>query len=447
MPDLKTISLQQAIHCSQEAVRTLSGYSPEDSNIKRHALLNKEKSADNVTLFLRDCVNIQPGTKNQTKALEQYYRDRFHKSAKKNTCACSLFFGLPKDYLPADFHLTGPEYKALCMEAANQPGVDREALERAHKKILSRDFTDAEKDAIRDFFEKAIPVLCRILGIKEDDILYAIVHMDESFPHLHFSFLPAAYVQDQVAWQAYQAQPAKGKRPRSLRGDINRTIAPSENPIGCSVERFNRPFLLRLNQNLEKGFQEQGIQVHIANSKGQINDVQKTAKPQREAAAIARGLEEESKRRRKEMDAEFDTEYSKRKVILNQLNVEIRDSKAERDELQNEVASLTTRQNTLQSKIAKSESRLEQIKDSIKDAQKELSDLQERIHFWVAAGIRKIKKALSRKDKDEAANEAMAALLQIQTDAVITLPHLDDAEDEYDVYESESEQPDKDELE
>ena len=443
MPDLKTVSLQQAIHCAQEAVRTLAGYSPEDSSIKRHALLNKEKSADNITLFLRECINIQPGTKNQTKALEQYYRDRFHKSSKKNTCACTLFFGLPKDYLPADFHLTGPEYKALCMEATNQPGVDREALERAHKKILSKDFTDAEKDAIRDFFEKSIPVLCKVLGIKEDDILYAIVHMDESFPHLHFAFFPAAYVQDQAAWQTYQAQPAKGKRPRSLRGDINRTIAPSEEPIGCSVERFNAPFLKQLNKNLEKGFQEQGIQVRIANGKGQINDVQKTAKPQREAAAIARELEEESKRRRKEMDTEFDQEYSRRKEILIQLNGEIRDIKSERDELQNEVATLSSRQSTLQSNITKCESRLEQIKDAIKDAQKELSDLQERIHFWVAAGIRKIKKALSKKEKEDAANEAMTALLQIQTDAAITLPHLDDAEDEYDVDEPEFDRSEK----
>lgn len=443
MPDLKTVSLQQAIHCAQEAVRTLAGYSPDDSSIKRQALLNKEKSADNITLLLRDCVNIQPGTKNQAKALEQYYRDRFQKSTKKNTCACTLFFGLPKDYLPADFHLTGPEYKALCTEATNQPGVDQKALERAHKKVLSRDFSDSEKDSIRDFFEKAIPVFCKILGIKEDDILYAIVHMDESFPHLHFSFLPAAYVQDQAAWQTYQAQPAKGKRPRSLRGDINRTIAPSEEPIGCSVERFNAPFLKQLNKNLEKGFQEQGIQVRIANGKGQINDVQKTAKPQREAAAIARGLEEESKRRRKEMDAEFDIEYDKRKVILNQLKEEIRDIKVERDELQNEVTALSNRRNVLQSKITKCESRLEQIKDSIKDAQKELSDLQERIHFWVAAGIRKIKKALSRKEKEDAANEAITALLQIETDAAITLPHLDDAKDEYDVDEPESERSEK----
>ncbi len=357
------------------------------------------------------------------------------------------FLGLPKDYLPADFHLTGPEYKALCMEAANQPGVDREALERAHKKILSRDLSDAEKDAIRDFFEKSIPVLCKVLGIKEDDILYAIVHIDESFPHLHFAFLPASYVLDQAAWQAYQSQPVKGKRPSSLRGDINRTIAPAEDPTGCSVERFNAPFLKQLNKNLEKGFQEQGIQVRIANGKGQINDVQKTAKPQREAAAIARGLEEESKRRRKEMDAEFDTEYSRRKVILQQMNGEIRDSKVERDELQNEVTALSNRRNVLQSNITKCESKLEQIKDSIKDAQKELSDIQERIHSWIAAGIRKIKKALSKKEKEDAANEAITALLQVETDAAITLPHLDDAEDEYDVDEPESEQPDKDELE
>ena len=108
---------------------------------------------------------------------------------------------------------------------------------------------------------------------------------------------------------------------------------------------------------------------------------------------------------------------------------------------------LSSRQSTLQSKIAKCESKLEQIKDAIKDAQKELSDLQEKIHFWVAAGIRKITKALSKKEKEDAANEAVAALLQIQADAVITLPHLDDAEDEYDVDEPESEQPDKDELE
>ncbi len=447
MADLKTYNFKSIMTCAMEAERTLPGYTPDETGIERRAILNKEKSMDNITLICHECIKIKPGSKNQTEALKKVYREKFGKNPRKNTVAGALFLGLPKTFLPADYNLPPSEYAALTMELMNQPGIDKKVLESAHKKLLSRDFSDAEKDAIKDFFEKSIPVLCKILGIKKDDILYAIVHMDESFPHLHFAFLPAKYVADKEAWDEYQSRDTKGKCPKTLLGDTNRIIEAAEEPIGCGVERFDRKFLFCLNKNLEAGFREHGIDVKIANGKGQINDVQKASKKQREAATIARAVEEESKRRNKDMQKEFDTKHEEYSLIINEQVKKIKDNKKTITE---QMATIKTNAETikkqnedikyLDGKIKDRKALLKRLRKSIEKAENQLEEIKERIIGWVDDGLIKIRKALSRKDKEKEAEKASDELLNYASEIMTVLPEPDDydMEEEKEYYSEEN---------
>ncbi len=421
MADVQNINFKTAIGHAQEADRKLDGYRPDvNDGVQRRAILNKEKTKDNLTVILRDCMDKEPGTRNQTNDLKQYYKERFGKDPRKDATVTSIFLGMPKNYLPADFHLTDPEYHALCDELANHPITDHKALASAHKKVLSRDFSDSEKEQIYEFIEKSVKAICKVFGVKEEDVLYCIGHLDESFPHIHCAILPAMYIKDQEAWNAYQDLEVKGKRPKSLLGDTNREIQPDEKPVGCSCERFNKKFLHELNKNFEAAFAEQGITVKLANGKGQINNVQNTGKEQRKQAQIARVAEEESKRRKHDMDQEFDQEYEKRMGIL--------------DGLKNDINTARSDLKGLNKEITESQSLLSRIKSEIRSAKKELSDLRDQIKNQiddlVKSGIRMIKKAVSRKDKEKAADESINNLLRIKTDATLTLPGLDLLDDD-----------------
>ncbi len=78
----------------------------------------------------------------------------------------------------------------------------------------------------------------------------------------------------------------------------------------CSQKRFDKGFLHSLNTNMEQAFKELGVEVKLSNGKGQVIDVQKASKPLREAASIARSLEEEAKRRTEDLQVEFDQKYA-----------------------------------------------------------------------------------------------------------------------------------------
>ena len=408
MADIKYISFKTAISFWKEAIRELPGYQPEvDDGVERKALLNKEKTFMNKVLVAQECMKNSGNNKNQIQQLADYYCDRYGKQPKKNTRIMAFFMAMPRDYIAADFGLTGDEYKALCTELAGKPGIDWKVLKNAQEKILSRTYTESELERIYDFFEKAVPVICKVLGIKTEDVLYAVVHMDESFCHIHIAAFPAVYIHDQEAWQEYQGLEVKGRRPRSLLGDTNRVIGDQEMPVGCSRERFDKKFLFRLNKNLEAGFKELGIEAHIANGKGQINDVQKTGKVQRRAAAIARGIEEESKRRNADLQSEFEQMYTEYSQQLKAQKTELTSNREEIKSLKQEI------------KAAKSE--LKGLKKAIKTAKGILRNIGERIGGLIQTGIDKIKKAKSRKEKDEAAKEAEGQLLRIQTDAELAL--------------------------
>ena len=411
MADIKYISFKTAISYWKEAIRELPGYQPEvDDGVERKALLNKEKTFLNKVMVAQECMKSSTDNKNQIQQMSDYYYARYGKQPKKNTRIMAFFMAMPRDYITADYGLTGDEFKALCTELAGKPGIDWKVLKNAQKKILSRTYTESELERIYDFFEKAVPVICKVLGIRTEDVLYAVVHMDESFAHIHIAAFPAVYIHDLEAWQEYQGKEVKGRRPKTLLGDTNRVIGGQEMPVGCSRERFDKRFLFRLNKNLEAGFKELGIEAHIANGKGQINDVQKTGKEQRRVAAIVRGIEEETKRRSglyEKQKADQDAQISKNEATLKAQEAELTQNRETIKELQQEI------------RTAKTE--LKGLKKAIQEARGILRDIGERIGGLIQTGIDKIKKAKSHKDREEAEKEAKESLLRIQTDAVQVL--------------------------
>lgn len=428
MADLKWYTVSRVIKCLKESDRDVDGYrnDPEDTRVRR-AILNKAKSADNKTYIRHECLMGIDDDKSLSKKIKSYYKMRYGKTMRKDGTLASVILPFPRDYLPADYKLTNEEYSVLCRELDGKlQDADSEVLESAHKKMLSRDFSDVEKMQIYDFFAKYIDVCCKVFGIKKDDILYATLHMDESNPHMHLCFFPSVYIRDQQAWEEYQNLEVKGKLPKELYGDRNRVIGDDEQPVGCSQKRFTAGFLHHLNSNMERGFKELGVEVKLSNGRGQVIDVQKASKPLREAAAIAISLEEESKRRTNDMQAEFEQKYTEYDQQLKAQKAEIASNKEEIKSLKAEI------------KAAKTE--LNGLKRAIKKARGILRDIGERIGGLIQTGLNRIKKAKSCKEKDDAAKEAEGQLLRIKTDAEAVLNAFmpfDDEEEKKEVPEEE----------
>ena len=53
------------------------------------------------------------------------------------------------------------------------------------------------------FFRSAYKNLKKLYGLKEEDIVSAYVHMDETTPHMHFCFIPVKHLEDKdiVSWE------------------------------------------------------------------------------------------------------------------------------------------------------------------------------------------------------------------------------------------------------
>lgn len=64
---------------------------------------------------------------------------------------------------------------------------------------LPKDYTGDTKK----FFESAYKSLKKMYGLKEEDVVSAYVHMDETTPHLHFCFIPVKHLEDRdvVSWE------------------------------------------------------------------------------------------------------------------------------------------------------------------------------------------------------------------------------------------------------
>lgn len=262
MPDLKTYSLSKICGLFDEAIRTIPGYASYDPTYEPRALIDYEKTKDNFALCINPCMRHKKGEKNKSRKIEALIKEKTGKTPRKDAVACSIILTMPEGY---------------------------------------------EGD-VRLFFEAGMKALCITCGIKEEDILYACVHMDESQPHLHFAFLPMAYVRnydEKLSEHNQRRDEAKATgtkvpaRPTILKGECNRKIGEDEKPISSNCGRFGKGFLHTLNKVLEERMAEQGVECKIANGAGSKFDPQKLNHAQREESLK---LHKENEKLKKEIE-------------------------------------------------------------------------------------------------------------------------------------------------
>ncbi len=280
----------------KEATRKLKGYIKDDPARQVKANIRYENSSDNIELLMNDCMlDCEKGCS----SIKNLYFEKVGRPPKKNAVAASLIITLPKDQIEYSCpELKNQEYVAYTkfLEAQisgnHLSEHEKELALSAMDKFTHINWTDAQKEQIRDYFTKMLNPLCSICGIKESDVLYAVVHMDESFPHLHFAFLPMQYGKKTFdkAIELSNEDPAQIKRGKSMNstpyidigsnrvnlysdkrfvGLTNYSPKEEEPAQGCSVKRFKKGFLHQFNQLLKHEMLEQGIETNLSNGKGQ----------------------------------------------------------------------------------------------------------------------------------------------------------------------------------
>ena len=136
------------------------------------------------------------------RGIADYYRKVIGRSPrmkgdnKYQSKAVGCIITLPKDYIEYNFGLSRKEIIAIEKVVENDYKYDKNTdYQSAIKKISNYNFTDNDIKKIKEFFEAAYAAWKINANIRDEDILYAIVHMDESFPHLHIMCLPGVVKQ------------------------------------------------------------------------------------------------------------------------------------------------------------------------------------------------------------------------------------------------------------
>lgn len=194
-------SYRVAEACFYEVMRIIKGPASDWSVAKEgNALINPERTADNYELVPHhEALNpANIGKEERGKAIAAYHKAVTGRSARMNgqekqlSKAVGLIVSLPRTYLTIDYGLTEEEYAAIAhrIECDGKEEPDSFYYKSAMKKIRDYRYSEEEKKKIREFFEVAFESWLIVAGIRRQDVLYAVVHMDESFPHLHIMALP-----------------------------------------------------------------------------------------------------------------------------------------------------------------------------------------------------------------------------------------------------------------
>lgn len=197
----ENFSYRVAEACYFEVTRIIKGSSSEWSVSKEgNALIDPERTADNYELVPHhEALNpANIGKEERGKAIAAYHKAVTGRSARMNgqekqlSKAVGLIVSLPRTYLTIDYGLTEKEYAAIAhrVEHEGKEEPDSFYYKSAMKKIRDYRYSEEEKKKIGEFFEAAFESWLIVAGIRRQDVLYAVVHMDESFPHLHVMALP-----------------------------------------------------------------------------------------------------------------------------------------------------------------------------------------------------------------------------------------------------------------
>ena len=403
MPNLRQYSYGEIMGLFDEAVRTIPGYDRYDPDREVKALIDYERTKNNYAIEINDCM-ILHGKEYAKKSqfIEELVTERLGKAPRKDATACSIVFTLPRNYLAGhDFGLTEEECTALQKSFEDNDKMPDDAHElalflSAREKLTHLEWSDEEKEKIREFFETAVPSLCKVCGIRREDVLYAVVHMDESMPHLHFAFLPMQYGRD--AYEQAKEQAAQGKDVSTLKAiEIDGVKIPiyreknkagqmvekfsgltcyepraEELPFGCGSKRFKKGFLHELNGLLEREMRARGITTRIATGKGQSFRVGEHGKEVRGEQVLAVRTADLAEERVKAAEVKL-REAEEKKRIAEEKQKEAEEQERIAEEKQREAE-----EQAMQAKEAEAQAQL-----SVMRCQHTLKSLKRRIHSLV----------------------------------------------------------------
>ena len=206
---MKQINLTYAAinSCFFEAMRLNKKESTEWSiNNDSNALIDPTRTHLNTELIPHhNALNPDDYNKrNRGIGIAEYHRSvtgrsaRMHGAEEQKSKAIGCIITLPRDYIDIDYGLTEQEYAAIEKQIENSDqnhgstkiAPSSEAYNSAIDKIRNHLWSKDEMTKINTFFDAALKSWQKIATIRNDDMLYAIVHYDESWPHLHIAALP-----------------------------------------------------------------------------------------------------------------------------------------------------------------------------------------------------------------------------------------------------------------
>lgn len=198
----ENFSYAQADKNFYEAMRINKGKSTEWSATKEgNALIDTSRTPLNYELVPHhEALNPSDYCKhNRGHGIAEYHKKITGRAARMNgqeeqrSKAVGCIITMPRNYLRIDYGLTDAEYNAIARSVENGKREKKPSLEyqSAIKKIREHEFSLEERNKIDEFLMSAFVAWKRVAGIRDEDVLYAVVHYDESYPHLHIMALPS----------------------------------------------------------------------------------------------------------------------------------------------------------------------------------------------------------------------------------------------------------------
>ncbi len=164
------------------------------------ALIDSTKTHLNYPLIPpHPALNPEKASTEDGKGLVEYYKSitgrypRMHGEEKQLSKAVGVIITLPIDYIHKEHELTNDEYAELMkyLESGRKPDPENHKIKSIHEKLAHEEYSGYELESIKQFFSSALKAWQKNAGIRDQDMLYAVVHMDETTPHLHVCALPS----------------------------------------------------------------------------------------------------------------------------------------------------------------------------------------------------------------------------------------------------------------
>lgn len=202
MATLHKFTYSDADACFFEAMR-VNIPSKENARADGHARIDRTQSDKNVVLKINPCMDPNNFKKQKLNGKEKYHSGdqiaAYHKSvtgkAPKMNCsnkqqnkAIGCIITIVEEYIAYKRpELTEEEETILYDYIENKRKMPKELAMKLTRFIWSE---QEVKTLTEQFFVPVYKSFLKIAGIREEDVLFAVVHFDESTPHLHIVALP-----------------------------------------------------------------------------------------------------------------------------------------------------------------------------------------------------------------------------------------------------------------